>query len=91
MCVIARVNRAFRTLALPYIYNIVDLSALPTLLSCPDLLKHVDMGALSWQRGRQEPQTGTLRKLGKTDQPLTLTPEQASRYQVSKELQEELL
>jgi hypothetical protein len=53
-CVFARVSRAFRALALPRIYNIVDLSAVPTLLSYPNLLEHVDTAFMYCLRSRKE-------------------------------------
>jgi hypothetical protein len=90
MCAIALVNRIFHMLSMPHIYTSVDLGALQTLISKPELATHVRTARLSWNTQPMDGD-GLGGRKSWTDLPLELTDAQAEKYDVNEVLRAALL
>jgi hypothetical protein len=91
---VALTSRLFSHISARRMYNLVDLSVLSTLLLRSDHRKHPQVAVITWNTERLEVSNpkGDSRtvRLGRTNQPIVLSPEQAAEYNVDEAFQERL-
>jgi hypothetical protein len=86
LCMVALANRQLHQLALPQIYAAPILSALPTLLSRPDLARLAKRAVVTWDSDMFMLHDQSAPD-GRLSQPLTLSPTQIVQYSVDGTMQ----